>query len=81
MTNYLFQVMLQCLQRISDLSYARALVTVLLKLFQYCVKVCIVVDCVIIRYIFRCYFSLPGVPVVLSLDFITFLLVFSGACE
>lgn len=34
-----YQVMLECLQRISDLSYARALVTVLLKLFQYCVKV------------------------------------------
>lgn len=33
------EVMLECLQRISDLSYARALVTVLLKLFQYCVKV------------------------------------------
>lgn len=33
------EVMLDCLKRIGDLSYARALVTVLLKLFQYCVKV------------------------------------------
>lgn len=32
------RVMLDCLQRITDLSYARPLVTVLLKLFQLCVK-------------------------------------------
>ncbi|XP_076048949.1 E3 ubiquitin-protein ligase-like protein poe isoform X2 [Oratosquilla oratoria] len=33
------EVMLECLYRISDLSYARPLVMVLLKLFQFCVKV------------------------------------------
>ncbi|KAF2363969.1 E3 ubiquitin ligase UBR4 [Trinorchestia longiramus] len=32
------KAMLDCLQRITDLSYARPLVTVLLKLFQLCVK-------------------------------------------
>ncbi|RXG56207.1 E3 ubiquitin-protein ligase UBR4 [Armadillidium vulgare] len=33
------EVMLECLQRITDLSLAKPLVTVLMKLFQFCVKI------------------------------------------